>query len=170
MNKVAYAAVIAMLSAPALPAQDAAGRLTMTIDGEEQPFVLIQRAEGPNPGSRYSRLGEDVVMTIVGVRGNEPLEPADAEATVELRFTVDATGPEVRAGSVISYSTQDEEGNPVTRGGTVEVAIDSLDDGEDEISASGTFAARLPPDQTSKGGDVEGTFQTAMKRREGPKP
>jgi hypothetical protein len=109
-------------------------------------------------------------MTIVGVPGDIPQAPEEADETVELRLTIDGTGPEARAGAVLSYSTRDAEGKPSTRGGTVVVAIDSLETGEDGITASGTFAAELPPDHESSGSEVEGTFTTAMKSRDAPDP
>jgi hypothetical protein len=166
MIPFARVAIPLVLTAQAAAALEPAGSLTLTIDGEERPFVLVQDAEGANPGSRYSRIGQDVVITIVGVLGDEPREPRDAEAIVEIRFTIDETGPEVRTGSVLSYSTSDGEGNPNTRGGTVEIALEGLDAKEDEVVASGAFTANLPPDHETSGVEVEGTFRTAMKSRD----
>jgi hypothetical protein len=170
MIRLACAAIPLVLAAQAAAALEPAGSLTLTIDGQERPFVLVQGADGANPGSRYSRLGQDVVMTIVGVLGDEAREPEDAEAVVEIRFTVDQTGPEVRTGSVLSYSTSDAEGKPTTRGGTVEIAIEELDAKEDGVVASGAFTASLPPDHESPAAEVEGTFRTAMKSRDALDP
>lgn len=170
MIHFARAALLVVLAAQAVAAQEQAGSLILTVDGEQLPFVLVQGAEGANPGSRYSRLGDDVVITMVGVLGDEARDPADAEAIVELRFTIDTTGPEVRTGSVLSYSTRDQEGLRSTRGGTAEVALETLDAQPTSVTASGTFTAELPPDPESSGAEVEGTFTTAMKSREALDP
>ena len=163
------AALVALLPIAAL-AQEAVGTLTLTADGEERPFVVIQGAEGPNPGSRYSRLGGDVVFNLVAVGGDRPIAPEQAAETVELRFTVSEDGPEVRSGSVVSYSTKDAEGTPTTRGGTAEIALNSLETEEDSVTASGTFVVQLPPDHDSAVTEFEGTFDTAMKSREALDP
>lgn len=169
MRTLAAAAVLVVL-VPQARAQEAAGSLTLTIDGEEHAFVLVQGAEGSNPGSRYSRLGDDVVLTIVGVQGEAPRDPAEADTTVELRFTVDATGPEVRSGSVISYSTTDAEGMPDTRGGTAEVTVGSLTADEDGVAAEGSFTADLPGVEDAAGAEMQGRFQTTLAPREEDRP
>ena len=170
MKRIICAAAFAALTPLAAWGQEAVGTLTMDVGGEERAFVLIQGAEGPNPGSRYSRLGGDVVLTLVAVKGDQPVAPEDAAEIVELRFTAREAGPEVRSGSVVSYSTKDEAGTPSTRGGTAEVALDSLEAQDAGLSASGSFVAQLPPDHDSEATEVEGTFTTAMKPREAVNP
>ena len=170
MPRAIFAAMSVALLFFASTAQDAVGTLTVAVAGEERPFVVIQGGDGPNPGSRYSMLGGDVVMNLVAVSGDRPLPPDEASETVELRFTVAEGGPEVRTGSVLSYSTRDADGAPATRGATVEIQLDSLVTESDGVSASGTFVAQLPPDQTSDATEVEGTFRTAMKSREAVRP
>lgn len=170
MKRIVPVAALAILSAAAAVAQEAIGTLTLTIDGEERPFVLVQGSEGPNPGSRYSEIGQDVVMTLVGVSGEEPQPPEDAAATIELRFTVDGSGPEVRSGSVVSYTTTTEEGMLSTRGGTAEVEIDELAAEEDSVTATGRFEANLPPDEISAGTEVAGTFRSTMMSRDAVSP
>ena len=117
MKRTGLAAAVAALVPLTAFAQESVGTLTLEIEGEQRNFVMIQGADGPNPGSRYSRLGGDVVLTLVAVEGEEPMKPQDADETVELRFTASEQG-EVRSGSVLSYSTLDAEGLPSTRGGT----------------------------------------------------
>ncbi len=168
MKRIGRAAAIAALVPLSAFAQEVVGTLTMDVEGEKRPFVVIQGAEGANPGSRYSRLAGDVVVTLVAVRGDQAVAPKDAAETVELRFTVDEAGSEVRTGSVMSYSTKDADGMPSTRGGTAEIALDSLEAEEAGVSASGSFVAQLPPDQMSEITEIEGTFDTAMKPREAP--
>lgn len=170
MPRAIFAAVFVALLPLTSAAQEAVGTLTIAVGDEERPFVVIQGGDGPNPGSRYSRLGGDVVMNLVAVRGDRPLPPEEAVETVELRFTVAEGGSEVRTGSVLSYSTRDADGAPATRGATVEILLDSLVTENDGVSTSGTFVAQLPPDQTSEVTEVEGTFQTAMKSREAARP
>ena len=160
------AALATLLSAPA-SAQEAVGDLTMTVEGEESRFVVIQGAEGPNPGSRFSRVGGDVVLTLVAVSGDQPIPPEEAAKTVELRFTVAAEeGPEVRAGSIVSYTTTDEEGRMSTRGGTAEIDVQEMQADDDAVAAVGSFRSELPPDERSAGTEVEGTFETKMKSRD----
>lgn len=166
MIRVILAAAIGMLFAQAPLAQEAAGSLTLIIDGRERPFALVQGADGANPGSRYSQLGEDLVMTVVGVLGADPHAPGDAEETIELKFTIDGSASEVRPGSVISHSTRDDEGRPTTRSGTAELAIDTLEAGDQGVVASGTFTADLPPDHESAGTQIAGDFRTEMRPRE----
>lgn len=166
MIRLIRAALLATLAALGASAQESVGDLILKIGEEEHRFVLIQGSDGPNPGSRYSLLAGDVVMTIVGVLGETARRPEDAEATVELRFTVDGSGPEVRTGSVISYSTRGRDEMRDARSGTVEIALESLDAGEDALTASGTFTAALPADPETSGTEVEGTFHTAIKSRD----
>jgi hypothetical protein len=166
MKRVLRIATVCVLSTHSALAEELAGTMTLTIDGEARPFVLVQGTEGANPGSRYSRLGEDLIMTIVGVLGRELQAPDEAAAVIELRFTIDSTAPEVRSGSVLSYSTRDNEGKPSTRGGTAEISLDALNSHEQGVDASGSFTAELPPDQESPGGQIEGRFHTKMAARD----
>ena len=164
MKRSLIAAALAALLPATASAQEAVGDLTMTVEGEDRHFVLVQGAEGPNPGSRFSRVGGDVVLTLVAVSGDQAVPPEEAEETVELRFTVAEEGPMVRAGSIVSYSTTDEEGVTSTRGGTAEVNVQELEAGDDAVAAAGSFTSQLAPDAESAGTEVEGTFKTTMKR------
>ena len=165
MKRLATAALFAAALPLAGGAQESVGSMTVTLGGEEREFVLVQGIEGPTPGSRYSTIGGDVVLTLVAVPGTTPMAPKDTQESLEIRFTA-AEGAEVRAGSVLSYSQRDETGVSRTRGTTAGVTLDRLELGEDGIAASGTFSAELPPDQTSDAATIEGTFQTQMQPRE----
>lgn len=163
MTRIICAAAVAALGPLVAPAQEAVGDLTMTTDGGERHFVLVQDAPGPNPGSRYSRIGGDVVLTLVGVSGDRPVAPEEAAETIEIRFTATEDGAEVRTGSVVSYTTRDQDGTPSAISGTAEITLDQLTAEDDRVEASGAFAAQVPPTEEAADTEIEGTFQTTMR-------